>query len=83
MPIIQKPRPSASGSASVGFAVVVKPSVKLTPPRRFCPACLAAWALIEPEPEKKSLTANGAAAAAVSAVPAVACVRTRARPAPP
>ena len=41
MPIIQKPRPPASGSASVGFAVVVKPPVKLTPPRRFCPACLA------------------------------------------
>jgi hypothetical protein len=78
MPIIQKPRPPASGSASVGFPVVVKPWVKLTPPRRSCPACLAAWALIEPEPAKKSLTANGAAVAVVSALPVVACVSTRA-----
>ena len=78
MPIIQNPRPPASGSASVGFTVVVKPWVKLTPPRRSCPVCLAAWALIEPEPVKKSLTVNGAAAAGVSAVPVIACVSTRA-----
>jgi signal transduction histidine kinase len=46
MPIIQKPRPPASGSASVGFPVVVKPWVKLTPPRRSCPANLVfnGWA---------------------------------------
>ena len=58
MPTIQKPRPPASGSASVGLAVVVKLWVKLTPARRSCPAWRAAWALIEPEPAKKSLTAN-------------------------
>ena len=78
MPIIQKPRPSASGSASVGLAVVLKPWVKLTPARRSCPAWRAAWTVIEPEPAKKSLTANGAAVAAVAALPFVACVSTRA-----